>query len=196
MKKIAGEHIGFGYDVVKSLLISVFISISWGSISYFNDSFCFVEDRYVVIIGSIVAISGLLFRQYMVKEVVEYLNNFNKIVFCISSIIEYAEANKFKSDLMEKIYKMQIDVLEYVAYMKKELKIVPVVPIMLIFLYGCSVLSEGVLRYATLYLMVLCVSYLCVVSISSASIATNIVEINGFVDEYQSLVKEISKSSD
>jgi len=130
----------------------------------------------------------------MIKEVVDYLSSCNKLMVCVDKVINLSKNDiKINYELKESMNQVASDITEYISYVKLELKIVPAIPLLLILFYGCSMLSCGIFRYFTLYFMLLLVSYLGVVSVSSANIATSIVDMNRNVDEYNDIIKLLSR---
>src|ERR1035437_8001497 len=100
-----------------------------------------LDTGFVTFLGGVLAVSGLLFRQYMLKEVLDYLKAWDKLSNLLREIIDNASKQDHdeNADIKEFIAQ-ETQAHRYSKYIRRELTLVPIVPIILIFLYGCALL--------------------------------------------------------
>ena len=78
----------------------------------------------------------------------------------------------------------------YVGYVKRELQFIPVVPILLVFLYGSALIAceSSVFRLICLGLMLLLVSYIAKATISSNNLAIERPELEQMNNELNDIL--------
>lgn len=83
----------------------------------------------------------------------------------------------------------------YVGYVKRELIIVPIIPVLLVVLYGFALISSSslVFRAICLSLMLWLVAYLAKATISTYALQLEKVEMESVVRELQELIGEMRK---
>lgn len=166
----------------------------WSSIYCFFGNNSTLNDSFITFLGGVLAISGLLFRQYMLKEVLDYLKSWERMSRLLNTIVELASTKcQDKKELTENMALQEKVANEYTHYIKLELSIVPVVPLILIFLYGCAVLSETsyILRMSCLFIMVQQVAYLAIAAVTSTRLACAYPDLEKTISELDDLRKEI-----
>lgn len=158
-----------------------------------------LDSGIVTFLGGVLAISGLLFRQYMLKEVLDYLKTWDRMSVLLRIIIDTATGNGHADDTHVKALEIQkAQAHRYSNYVRLELSLVPIVPILLIFLYGCTVLSERslILRESCLFLMIFCVSYLAIAAISSTRLACAHPDLEEAINDLNKLRQDLVKNKD
>ncbi|MGD0283461.1 MAG: hypothetical protein ABSB95_13990 [Dissulfurispiraceae bacterium] len=165
-------------SVLRDLLIAgLAASLTLGAwvkvFTWYGDS-SKLDTGFVSFLGGVLTISGLLFRQYMLKEVLDYLKVWNRMRELLSVIIEKAlKQGRAEDPLIKNFVAQEAQTQMYSRYVQHELTFIPIVPPVLIFLYGCALLSEKslVIRELCLLLMIHLVVYLSVAAITSTKLA-------------------------
>lgn len=185
-------------SVIRDLLISAFIAIliisGWLIIYFYGGEPSKLNNNSINFIGAVLAVSGLLFRQYMLKEVLDYLKSWDRMSNLLGEIIELSNSigkDKNNEVAMFKHQKEHAD--EYGRYVRRELNIVPIVPMLVIFLYGCAMVSEKLLwlRLLFLYGMIHSVSYLMLVALTSSRIACSYPNLDDTIKELETLREDL-----
>jgi len=168
-------RIGIWIDLLLAALVATGILAVWYGV------FCFYGDPnrlntgFVTFLGGVLTISGLLFRQYMLKEVLDYLKTWERMDALMLDIIKLAtHSGKNYNKYVRALSVQQHQTEKYSKYVRRELNLVPVVPLILILLYGCALLSERSLqlRVGSLFSMIFCVAYLAIAALSSTRLAS------------------------
>src|SRR6266567_3431532 len=165
-------------SILRDLIFAAFVASltlgAWvGVFTWFGDS-SKLDTGFVTFLGGVLAVSGLLFRQYMLKEVLDYLKAWDKLSNLLREIIEKASKKSHSGATHIKEFITQETLAHnYSKYIRLELALVPIVPIILIFLYGCALLSDRslILREICLFLMIHLVAYLAVAAVTSTRLA-------------------------
>lgn len=199
--KISYELVGTGWDFLMAGLVAFAIGAAWIEIFILFGDTSATNNGFVTFIGGVLAISGLLFRQYMFKEVLDYLKNWDRLNTLLEQIIETSLNFQDEDQHIEK-FKNQISENEiYTNYVRRELTIVPLIPLVLIFCYGSALLSEGsfLLRSGCLFGMIYCVCYLAIAATTSARLACSYPALENTIGEMEEtllLLREQQRGND
>lgn len=162
------------HDLIFAAFVASLTLGAWvGVFTWFGDT-SKLDTGFVTFLGGVLAVSGLLFRQYMLKEVLDYLKAWDKLSNLLREIIEKASKQGHDQNTHIKDFiSQETQAHRYSNYIRSELTLVPIVPIVLIFLYGCALLAEKslVLREICLFLMILLVAYLAIAAVTSTRLA-------------------------
>lgn len=176
---------GFAASLTLGAWVTVF--------TWFGDS-SKLDTGFVTFLGGVLAVSGLLFRQYMLKEVLDYLKAWDKLSNLLREIIEIASKQGHNENADIKDFIMQeTQAYRYSKYIRRELALVPIIPIFLIFLYGCALLSDRslLLREICLLLMIHLVAYLAIAAVTSTRLACAYPDLEKTVAELEELRREL-----
>lgn len=192
---------GPNVSILRDLIFAAFIASltlgAWVSVfTWFGDS-SKLDTGFVTFLGGVLAVSGLLFRQYMLKEVLDYLKAWDKLSNLLREIIGNASKHGHDENTHIKDFiSQETQAHRYSKYIRRELALVPIVPIILIFLYGCALLSDRslLLREICLFLMILLVSYLAIAAITSTRLACAYPDLEKTISELEELHRELITS--
>ena len=185
-------------DAVAAFIFAIFIIFVLTTVYFFFGGSQQIGTNITAFFGAILAFSGLMTKQYLFKETIDYLIKWIKLEKLLDDILVYSRSKdgNFKDiiDDMAEQYKMAEF---YATYIKRELKIVPLVPIVLIILYGAALIACGsiMFRMICLGLMLLFVTYLVKATISSNSLAMERPDLEGTINDLEELLKIIKKKS-
>jgi hypothetical protein len=175
LASVPSLRVGIWIDLIIAVLVASGTIAAWYGVFYFfGDSNNFNTD-FITFLGGVLAISGLLFRQYMLKEVLDYLKMWDRMNRLLLDIIELAaDSGKDSNANVQTLKSQQRLSAKYSKYVRQELSLFPVVPLFLILLYGCALLSENstYLRAGFLFFMIFCVAYLAIAALSSTRLAS------------------------
>lgn len=184
--------------VWRDLLIAAFVASitlgAWVSVfTWFGDS-AKLDTGFVTFLGGVLAISGLLFRQYMLKEVLDYLKSWDKMSSTLRVIIEAASRKGHTEDShIKDLADQESQAKRYSQYLRSELILVPIVPIILIFLYGCALLSDNslIFREVCLFFMIHLVAYLAIAAVTSTRLACAYPDLEKAIADLEELRREL-----
>lgn len=190
-----------GVSILRDLIFAAFVASltlgSWiGVFFWFGDS-SKLDTGFITFLGGVLAISGLLFRQYMLKEVLDYLKAWDKMSNVLTEIVDVSSSQGLADDRHIKEFISQGNQAnKYSKYIKNELTIIPLVPIVLIFLYGCALLSEHSLlfREVCLFSMIHLVAYLAIAAVTSTRLACAYPDLEKTIAELELLRNELNIS--
>jgi len=157
-----------------------------------------LDTGFVTFLGGVLTVSGLLFRQYMLKEVLDYLKSWNRMNELLRIIIEVASKQGRAEDThIKNLVAQETQTQLYSRYVQRELTLIPIVPLVLIYLYGCALLSEKSLlfREMCLFLMVYLVAYLAIAAITSTRLACAHPDLEKTIAELEDLGRELEVSN-
>ena len=199
MAKLQILRIGIGRDFAKSAALTAFILASWAAVINLFGNICAVNDSSVTFSGGILAVSSLLFRQYMQKEVLEYYSAWNSIRDLIKSIEERSLPSNPEQPprSAEGLTNQQELVRKYCGYLEAELAIIPVIPVVMFFFYGCAMLANRSIqvRIGCLSIMVYFVVYLSVAAVTSSKIACSLSEPRQILKDLEEGHSKLSRIS-
>lgn len=181
-------------DMLFAALVASITLGAWVSIyTWFGDS-SRLDTGFVTFLGGVLAISGLLFRQYMLKEVLDYLKSWNRMSGLLNIIIDVALVqDRIEDPHVKELVAQEKQTHRYSQYVRRELTLVPIVPLILIFLYGCAFLSENslFLRETCLFLMIHLVAYLAIAAITSTRLACAYPDLEQTIADLEELRREL-----
>ncbi len=196
MARHDGPVVSIMWDIFWSLVVAIIIIGVWTSIYLSFGDPSKINTGIVTFIGGVLVISGLLFKQYMIKEVLEYLKAWGRMKMLLDVIIQKAITSKYKEDdHIKDLSSQKAQAENYECYVRRELAIIPFIPVVLVFLYGCALLSENLLplRVTCLFLMILCLTYLSITAITSNRIACAYPHLEDTLSELEKLRSEIER---
>jgi len=185
-------------SILRDLILAAFVASTtlgaWvGVFTWFGDS-SKLDTGFVTFLGGIIAVSGLLFRQYMLKEVLDFLKAWDKLSNLLREIIDKASTQGHDQNTHVKAFLSQeTQAHRYSKYIRRELMLVPIVPIILIFLYGCALLADKslILREICLFLMIHLVAYLAIAAVTSTRLACTFPDLEKTIVELEMLRSEL-----
>lgn len=185
-------------SILRDLIFAAFVASltlgAWvGVFTWFGDS-SKLDTGFVTFLGGVLAVSGLLFRQYMLKEVLDYLKAWDKLSNLLREIIDNASKQGHDKNIHIKDFISQETLVHrYSKYIQRELALVPMVPIILIFLYGCALLSDNslILREVCLFLMIHLVAYLAIAAVTSTRLACAYPDLAKTISELEEVGREL-----
>lgn len=186
-------------SILRDLIFAAFVASitlgAWVSVyTWFGDS-SKLDTGFVTFLGGVLAVSGLLFRQYMLKEVLDYLKAWDKLSNLLREIIENASKQGHDENTHIKDFISQETLAhKYSKYIRRELALVPIVPIILIFLYGCALLSDRslLLREICLFLMIHLVAYLAIAAVTSTRLACAFPDLEKTILELEGVCRQLA----
>lgn len=188
----------FNVSVLRDLIFAAFVASltlgAWvGVFTWFGDP-SKLDTGFVTFLGGVLAVSGLLFRQYMLKEVLDYLKAWDKLSNLLREIIKNASKQGHDKNTHIKDFISQETLAhKYSKYIRRELTLVPIIPIILIFLYGCALLAEKslILREICLFLMIHLVAYLAIAAVTSTKLACAYPDLEKTIADLEELRLEL-----
>lgn len=183
-------------DVIVAVVFTIFIIFILFIVYYFFGGSKKIDTNITSFFGAILAFSGLMTKQYLFKETIDYLIKWVRLEklledILVSSESHDAEVKAIVSDLSE-----QNNLANYYAnYVKRELRIIPLVPIILVVLYGAALIAYGSILFQMicLGLMLLFVTYLAKATISSNNLAIGRPDLEETISELERLSQMIQK---
>jgi len=145
-------------------------------------------------LGGVLAISGLLFKHYLLKEVLDYLKSWKQLESLLDSAINSGQGSGLNNDAHINEFKIQRTYAsKYSKYVHRELEIIPILPLVLIFLYGCALLSDKsiVLRAFCLYGMIHCVVYLAIAAMTSTKLTCAYPDLETTIEDLEKLICDL-----
>ncbi|MBW2252285.1 MAG: hypothetical protein JRF60_17085 [Deltaproteobacteria bacterium] len=181
-------------DIVGTLLYTFIVLLVLFIIDYLFGKSEPIDTNTTAFLGILIAFSGLMIKQYLYKETIQYLIKWEKLKGVLDKIIQ--ALNTPNSDIKEILVKMKKQREQaglYTNYLRKELKIIPIIPVILLFLYGASLLSCDNLffRYLCLIIMFCSVIYLTRATITSNNIILEISELDEVIILYENILIDI-----
>lgn len=183
-------------DIGISSLFAIATFLSWALVYFFFGNPNSLLNNSVTFLGGVLAISGLLFKQYMLKEVLEYLETWEELGDLLDKIIKASKNAGFQRNPHTDEFIIQKEnVLDYSKYVRHEIRIIPIVPLLTIFLYGCALLADQCLflRLICLYGMIHCVVYLAIAAKSSVKIAYAYPNLESTIKELKEMISELEE---
>ncbi|MFM6172228.1 MAG: hypothetical protein ACKPB4_08865 [Sphaerospermopsis kisseleviana] len=178
------QKVGIWRDMASAALVTGLIIGLWALVFYYYGEKSVVSNSLVTFAGGVLAVSGLLFRQYMLKEVLEYHNAWTKITELLTDIEEgIKQGGKENQASAKKLVAQNKSVKGYCKYLQSELVLIPIVPVAVIFIYGCAILASRSLQFrlGCLSLMLYLVVYLSAAAVSSSKLACSASEPNQII---------------
>jgi intracellular septation protein A len=190
MAKPQEMKLGIWRDMAFAALVTGLIIGSWTLVFYYFGEKSAVSNSLVTFAGGVLAVSGLLFRQYMLKEVLEYHNAWAKISEVLTKIEEgIRQEGRENQAAAMKLVAQNVSAKRYCKYLEAELVLIPIVPMAVIFVYGCAILASRSLQFrlGCLSLMLYLVVYLSAAAVSSSKLACSASEPNKIIQELEEI---------
>ncbi|HML79293.1 MAG TPA: hypothetical protein PKD36_13170 [Geobacter sulfurreducens] len=184
-------------DLIFAALIASTTLGAWVTVFTLLGDTSKLDTGFVTFLGGVLAISGLLFRQYMFKEVLDYLKSWDRMGNILRDLMQIGLKQGYaEDDHLKDLASQEIQAQRYSKYIKHELTFVPIVPIVLIFLYGCALLSDNSIafREVCLFLMMLLVAYLALAAVSSTKLACAFPDLEKTITDLEELRRELETS--
>lgn len=182
-------------DILKSILISTIIISFLFIVFELYGSAQKIDSRVTSLFGAILAFSGLMTKQYLLKENIEYLHKWKKIKSTIDKILL---TKNNQPDLVENIL-IQLENQNnlascYMNYIVTEIKIIPIIPLLLVVLCGVALIASEspYFSLACLSLMLLLVSYLAEATITSNNLAIDTSNIDELANEFDEILVQLN----
>lgn len=157
-----------------------------------------IDTKVTSLFGAILALSGLMAKQYLLKENIEYLDKWKQVESTIHEItLTKNDTCAKESDISRKLADLNNQASEYMEYVKTEIRIIPVVPLILVVLYGAALIgSEAQLFSLTcLGIMLLLVSYLSQATITSNNLAIDTSDLDNTIIVLNDLLNSLNNES-
>lgn len=183
-------------DVLVALALTTIIILFFIVVYHYFGGSKKLDTNITSFFGAILAFSGMLTKQYFFKETIDYLAKWFQIEKLIDDINSDTEPVGVELKRLEQeLSEQSTQAASYAAYVKRELKIIPLIPILLVFLYGAALIAcDSVLfRAICLSLMLFLVSYLAKATISSNNLAIEKPILEEMIIELQDLHQLINK---
>jgi hypothetical protein len=190
MAKPQEMKLGIWRDMAFAALVTGLIIGSWTLVFYYFGEKSAVSNSLVTFAGGVLVVSGLLFRQYMLKEVLEYHNAWAKISEVLTKIEEgIRQEGRENQAAAMKLVAQNVSAKRYCKYLEAELVLIPIVPMAVIFVYGCAILASRSLQFrlGCLSLMLYLVVYLSAAAVSSSKLACSASEPNKIIQELEEI---------
>jgi hypothetical protein len=175
-------------DIFKSILLSIIIVSFLVVVFQLYGNAQKIDSRMTSLFGAILAFSGLMTKQYLLKENIEYLHKWKKIESIIDEITLHQENQPAHvNEILEKLANQNNTACLYMKYVITEIKIIPVIPLLLVVLYGAALIASESQYFSLtcLSLMLFLVSYLAQATITSNNLAIDTTDVDEIIHEFQ-----------
>ncbi len=135
-----------------------------------------------------------MLKQYLFKETIGYLLKWNRLNNLLDNIISQIDEKQSEiTDILKQIRALKKQTNLYSTYLKNEIKIVPLIPLMLLFLYAAALLANNnlIIRYSCLASMLFLVIYLTKATVTSNHLLTETTEIDETIELYESILNDL-----
>lgn len=179
-------------DIIKSFYITFAIVIFLSLIFYFFGDLQLLTSKITGLFGAILAFSGLMAKQYLLKENIAYLNKWKNIENLIDEVtINYAAKDIETKEISEDLSRLNNQAEVYMNYIVTEIKCIPVIPLLLVVLYGAALIASGALwvSLSCLILMLILVTYLSLATITSNNLSIDTSHIDETIQDLKELVE-------
>jgi hypothetical protein len=124
-------------DAFVAIILTIFIILVLMTVYYFFGGSKQIDTNMTSFFGAILAFSGLMTKQYLFKETIDYLIKWIKLEKLLDDILVYSGTqNGNFEDIIGDMAEQNKLAEFYATYVKRELKIIPLVPIALVSLSG------------------------------------------------------------
>lgn len=184
-------------DVLCAFIMSVVVAIIYFLVYFYLGCSHKFGENVITIFGAILAIAGFMAQQYQFQETINFLSKWKKINFLLDNILSKNYASLPQSTTaLDKLEAVKKRANVYSAYVTRELKLIPMVPVALVALYGMAVIAvESILVQSfCLWLMLFLVLYLTKATISANNLAVDQPDLDEVIHVYQDMLKKIRSS--
>ena len=185
-------------DVIISVFFTIFIIFILCIVYHCFGGSKKIDTNITSFFGAILAFSGLMTKQYLYKETIDYLIKWIRLENLLDDILVRSESQDDEiKTIVNELAKQNNLAKSYANYVKIELRIIPLVPIILVVLYGAALVAcESILfRMICLGLMLLLVTYLAKATISSNNLAIERPDLEETISELEELSQLIGKKT-
>lgn len=158
-----------------------------------------IDTNVTSLFGAILALSGLMAKQYLLKENIDYLRKWKKVELTIDEVTsKCTNILSAENEFSEKLVGLNNQTAEYMDYVKTEIKIIPVVPLLLVVLYGAALIGNNsqIFSLTCLGVMLLLVSYLSQATITSNNLAIDTSELDDTIIVLEELLTSLNTRED
>lgn len=178
-------------DIVKSIFVSFLIVVFLLVVYLLFGDAKVLYSKLTAFGGAVLAFSGLMAKQYLLKENIEYLNKWKKVERLIDEItINNTEKDNKYNKVLLSFSVLNNQAGDYIGYVLSEIKCIPVMPLILIILYGASLIAGGevLVSLLCLVLMLIIVAYLSIATITSHNLSIDTSHLDETIQELEDLV--------
>ena len=183
-------------DIFYSLIITTaIVAIFYTVYLLFGNSKEF-SAQITYLFGAILAFSGLMTKQYLLKENIKYLGKWKLIEQLIDDIsINSSKMDIEESNLSQQLAEKNNKAFSYMNYMIFEIKIIPIIPLLLVVLYGSALIATEPAYISTICLtfMLFLVSYLAQATITSNNLVIDSSELDSTIKELEDVAKILNE---
>lgn len=186
-------------DVLVSLVLTAIIILVLVIVYELFGNSNIIGTNVTSLFGAILALSGLMAKQYLLKENIDYLNKWKVVVSTIDEItLHKNESGPEGKDISKQLIQLNNQADEYIEYVKKEIRIIPVVPLLLVVLYGAALIgcNSQIFSLTCLGIMLLLVSYLSQATITSNNLAIDTADLDETITVLDELLNSLNQRKD
>jgi len=183
-------------DILVSLVLTVIIISVLVIVYEVFGSSNVIDTNVTSLFGAILALSGLMAKQYLLKENIDYLNKWKVVVSTIDEItLQKNESDPEENNFSNQLIQLNNQADEYMEYVKKEIRIIPIIPLLLVVLYGAALIgcNSQIFSLTCLGLMLLLVSYLSQATITSNNLAIDTSDLDETIIVLNELLTSLNK---
>ncbi len=177
-------------DIFYSTLTTITIVIILFTVYYLFGNSKEIDTNLTFLFGAIIAFSGLMTKQYLLKENINYLEKWREAERLIDDItISCSNLEQDESDIIKKLAEKNNIAFTYMNYVVFEIRSIPVIPLLLVVLYGAAIIASesSTVSITCLILMLFLVSYLAQATITSNNLAIDRSELDSMIKELKDL---------
>lgn len=186
-------------DIFKSIFITVLIVGFLSTIFLFFGDAKIFDSRITALFGAILAFSGLMSKQYLLKENISYLNKWK----CLEKIIDdittnYSSKHFAIKQISDDLSRRNNQAFLYTNYIVNEIKCMPIIPFVLVVLYGAALTASGNLLVSVtcLVLMLTLVAYLALATITSNNLFIDTSDLDETIKELEGLIELLESENE
>ncbi|MFA7348583.1 MAG: hypothetical protein WCZ86_12555 [Desulfurivibrionaceae bacterium] len=188
MKKERNPAPSITADIFKAILLTIIIVTFLFIVFHLHGNAQKIDSRMTSLFGAILAFSGLMTKQYLLKENISYLHKWKKVEFVINEIILHPKNQQYRVDeILNQLSKQNSTARLYMKYVIDEIKIIPIIPLFLVVLYGAALIASEsqYVSLTCLALMLFLVSYLAQATITSNNLAIDTTDVDEIINEFE-----------
>lgn len=179
-----------------AFLATVIIVLFFSVVHYYFGGTKKLDTNITSFFGAMLALSGLMTKQYLFKETIDYLSKWIQIEKLIDEILINAKSKKYElKEIENELAKHNNLAASYGDYVKRELRLIPIIPVLLVVLYGAALIAcnSVLFRSISLGFMLFLVSYLAKATISSNNLAIVKTDLDVMLHELGALLDNIKE---
>ena len=178
-------------DLFSSSILSIVIVCILAVVFHLYGHASKIDSGMTSMFGAILAFSGLMTKQYLLKENIQYLHKWKKIESIINEIISHPSDGSIQTTgISNKLEKQNNLTKKYMEYVVNEIKIIPVIPLLLVVFYGAALIASEAQWFSLtcLAIMIFFVSYLAQATITSNNLAIDTTDLDKTISELEEIV--------